>query len=185
MQPKGKFHGGIKPSSTTDENAPPLRLSVDARLPSPPILTCNEPVPLRILVQKLTESSEDIILQMIQIELIGYTHVRARDLLRKESGSWILLSKSSVNMPIGRGDDPARKEWTIDPSLWKNIPLPNTVAPTFGTCNISRSYDLEIRVGLTHGTKKSINVRSVSVISTTRVRAWVPCQEYSNLTYDR
>lgn len=142
----------------SDPNAEPLRLSVDARLPSPPLLTCNEPIPLRVLVQKLTDSSEDVTLQTIQIELIGYTHIRAHGLVRKESGSWVILSRSSLNMLIGRGEDPLGKEWTIDPSLWKGIPLPNTVAPSFETCNISRNYEVEIRVGLQHGSKRMVNV---------------------------
>ncbi|EDN05267.1 predicted protein, partial [Histoplasma mississippiense (nom. inval.)] len=35
--------------------------------------------------------------------------------------------------------------------MWDRIPLPTSVAPSFDTCNISRTYDLDIRVGLTHG----------------------------------
>lgn len=166
-----------------DPNAEPLRLSVDARLPSPPLLTCNEPLPLRILVQKLTESSQDVILQTIQIELIGYTHVRAHDLIRKESGSWILLSQSSVNMRLGKGDDPVGKEWTVDPSLWKRIPLPNTVAPSFETCNISRTYELEIRVGLAHGSNNVANVRVQTCLTPTTVDT-VTFPEYFSLMVD-
>lgn len=61
-------------------------------------------------------------------------------------------------MLIGRGDDPVGKEWTIDPTLWKRTPLPNTVAPSFETCNISRNYEVEIRVGLQRGSKNSVHV---------------------------
>ena len=95
---------------------------------------------------------------MLQIELIGYTHVRAQDLVRKESGSWILLSQSSVNMPLGKSNEPVGKEWTVDSSMWDRIPLPNSVAPSFDTCNISRTYELEVRVGLVHGSKSRVNV---------------------------
>lgn len=126
-------------------------LSVDTRLPNPPILTCNEPIPLRILVKKMSETSQSIFLQMVQIELISYTHIRAHDLERTEAGSWVLLSTSNMAIPLGKGTDPVGTEWTVPSGLWDRIPLPNTVAPSFETCNVSRSYQLEVRVGFTHG----------------------------------
>ncbi|KAL2003055.1 hypothetical protein VTN02DRAFT_5133 [Thermoascus thermophilus] len=154
--PKRSLFSKMSTSSFVDTGPEPPRLSVDARLPNPPILTCNEPLPLRLLVQKLTPSSETIFLQSLQIELIAYTHIRAHDLMRKESGSWVILSHSNMNMPIGRADDPVGSEWKIDPTMWSRMPLPNTVAPSFETCNIARTYELEVRVGLAHGTPGAI-----------------------------
>lgn len=138
-------------SSLRDVGGEPLRVSADARLPNPSILTCNEPIPLRLLVRKVSESFETIFLQMLQIELISYTHVLAHDLRRTEGGSWVLLSRSNMSIPLGRGGDPAGTEWTLDPSMWNRIPLPSSVAPSFETCNISRNYELEVRIGLSHG----------------------------------
>jgi hypothetical protein len=43
--------------------------------------------------------------------------------------------------------------WVLPSWLWENIPLPDTVPPSFDTCNISRTYELELTVGLTHGDK--------------------------------
>ncbi|ODH41751.1 hypothetical protein ACO22_01329 [Paracoccidioides brasiliensis] len=147
---KGLFQKSNPPSLIDLDEEPP-KFSVDARLPSPPIITCNEPFPLRILVKKLNESSETIFLQMIQVELIAYTHIRAHDLTRSESGSWVIISLSNMNIPLIDGNVPAGKEWKVDSSLWDRIPLPSSVAPSFDTCNISRTYDLDVRVGLTHG----------------------------------
>lgn len=127
------------------------RFSVDARLPNPPILTCNEPIPLRVLVTKISDTLETIYLQMLQIELVAYTHIRAHDLARKESGSWVLLSHSNMNQPLIAGEDPTGQEFKVDPAIWSRIPLPSSVAPSFETCNISRTYELEVRVGLSHG----------------------------------
>ncbi|KAL2222309.1 hypothetical protein M432DRAFT_218375 [Thermoascus aurantiacus ATCC 26904] len=154
--PKKSLFHKIPTPSFLDTGGEPPRISVDARLPHPPILTCNEPLPLRILVKKLTPSSETIFLQSLQIELIAYTHIRAHDLTRKESGSWVILSHSNMNMILGRGDDPEGTEWKIDATMWNRIPLPNTVAPSFETCNIARTYELEIRVGLAHGSPGAI-----------------------------
>ncbi|QSS61975.1 arrestin [Histoplasma capsulatum] len=151
IQRKKGLFGKSSPPALIDLEDEPPRFSVDARLPSPPIITCNEPLPLRILVKKLNESPDTIFLQMLQVELIAYTHIRAHDLARSESGSWVIVSHSNMNMPLGDGSAPAGKEWKIDSSMWDRIPLPTSVAPSFDTCNISRTYDLDIRVGLTHG----------------------------------
>jgi hypothetical protein len=88
---------------------------------------------------------------MLQIELIASTHVRAHDLSRIEVSSWIIMSQANMNMPLGKPADKETMEWKIPNRLWDGIPLPNTVAPTFETCNLSRKYELEVRVGLTHG----------------------------------
>jgi hypothetical protein len=139
------------------ETEPP-RVSVDARLPNPSILTCNEPVPLRLMAKKLSDSPETIFLQMLQIELISYTKILAHDLTRQESGSWVVMSRSNMGLALGQPGDGAGTEWNIDPKLWSALPLPNSVAPSFETCNIERSYELEVRVGLTHGTHGNMKV---------------------------
>ncbi|KAH0543027.1 hypothetical protein FGG08_002635 [Glutinoglossum americanum] len=132
-------------------NGPPPRFQVDARLPHPSILTCNEAVPLQILVKKLSESPGAPFLSMLHIELIGYTQVKAHDLHKTESTSWIVLTHSNLAIPVGNVNDPINSETRLDPKLWDGIPLPNSVAPTFETCNISRFYELEVRVGLSYG----------------------------------
>lgn len=136
----------------------PPRVSVDARLPNPSILTCNEPVPLRLMAKKLTDSSETIFLQMLQIELISYTKILAHDLTRQETGSWVVMSRSNMGLALGQPGDAVGTEWAIDSKLWGTLPLPNSVAPSFETCNIERSYELEVRVGLTHGTYGNMKV---------------------------
>jgi hypothetical protein len=141
-----------------DIDAEPPRVSVDARLPNPSILTCNEPVPLRLLAKRLNEGPDIIFLQMLQVELISYTKILAHDLVRTESGSWVVMSRSNMNIPLGKPEDPIGTDWTIDPSLWNRYPLPNSVAPSFETCNIERSYELEVRVGLTHGNAREMKV---------------------------
>lgn len=144
-------------TSNKDGNEPP-RVSLDARLPNPSILTCNEPVPLRLIAKKLTESPDMIYLQMLQIELISFTRVIAHDLVREEVNTWVVVSRSNMGLLLGQQDDPAGTDWPIDPSLWSNLPLHNSVAPSFETCNIERRYELEVRVGLTHGTPGNMKV---------------------------
>lgn len=87
---------------------------------------------------------------MFQIELFGYTQIRAHDLERIESSSWLLTSQANMNMPLGNPVNKTRKEWKLPSRLWEDLPIPNTVCPSFETCNISRRYEVEVRVGLAH-----------------------------------
>ena len=131
---------------------------VDARLPSPAILTCNEPLPLRLLVRKLNESAEQVFLMSLQVQLFGQTEVRAMDISRTETSTWVLMSLTGLSLPVGSPSDPLRTESLIDSKLWDRIPLPNTVAPSFHTCNLTRKYELEVRVGLGYGVPGEIQV---------------------------
>ena len=38
----------------------------------------------------------------------------------------------------------------IPDNLWRGQALPNTVAPSFDTCNVSRVYQLDVRIGLSY-----------------------------------
>jgi hypothetical protein len=162
----------FKKSSGPEEEAEPPAFQVDARLPNPAILTCNETIPLRVLVQKMNDSDASVYLSMFQIELIGYTSIRAHDLKRTESGSWVLTSLANMNMPLNNPSDKSQREWRLPPRLWDNLPLPNTVAPSFDTCNISRRYELEVRVGLAHGVASGVRPELIVLPLRLPVQVW-------------
>lgn len=135
-------------------------VSVDARLPEPAILTCNQDIPLSIIVKRLNSSADAVYLQSLQVSLIAVTKIRAHEVFRVENNSWIIMSKSNMNvlLPFSSGAEGA--EAVVDDGLWRGQALPNTVAPTFETCNISRAYTLDVRVGLSYaGTTASGKVR--------------------------
>lgn len=106
---------------------------------------------------------------MLQIELIGRTRIRALEVGRQETSSWIVASVSNVASLLhfpdtsqdedqatksqgsnGDRDPPNERIAVIDSDIWR-MPLPNTVAPSFETCNIGRKYELEIRIGIGYG----------------------------------
>lgn len=145
--------GSVPPSPTLPGSVPP-RISIDARLPNPAILTSNQDLPLRLLLKNVSERSKNVYLQMLQIELIGYTKVRAHEVSRTESNSWILCSFSNMAIPIGSPSDPVDTEIPINPEYWSGKPIPNTVPPTFAICNLARHYELEIRIGVGYGSYK-------------------------------
>ncbi|KAI4208281.1 MAG: hypothetical protein LQ346_000161 [Caloplaca aetnensis] len=125
----------------------PPQICIDCRLPNPAIIRCNLPLPLRILVTKLNESPATLFLQILQIELVAKTNVRAHHLTRDNLTTTIIVSKSNIRARLTEVD----RFMQIDNGFWRDIPLPNSVAPSFDTCNISRAYDLHIKVGLSYG----------------------------------
>ncbi len=152
-----------KPSTAPESIAPrvpPPTISIEGRLPDPPIATCNEALPLRILVTKKNETPATIYLQTLSVTLIGYTTIRAHELRRQEAGSWVIMSLANIHKPINKTVGNDGKTLEVDPKLWNQSPLPNTVCPSFETCNISRRYELEVKVGLSWGSSKNIHVGS-------------------------
>jgi len=138
------------------------RGEVDARLPSQAILTCNKPIPLRLIMRNLKPlGKQQLYLMFLQMNLIGSTEVRALDVKRVETSSWVIMRVNGLAVPIGTLGDDMRTETVVDKRLWDKTPPPNTVAPSFRACNLTRSYELEIRVGLGYGAPGNIQVCQV------------------------
>lgn len=95
----------------------------------------------------------------LQFNLIGSTEIRAIDVARTETITWAMMTLQSLAIPIGSPGDKLRTETILDKKLWDGVPLPNTVAPSFHTCNLSRRYELEVRVVLGYGSPGDIQVR--------------------------
>ncbi|KAL8941156.1 MAG: hypothetical protein Q9211_001930, partial [Gyalolechia sp. 1 TL-2023] len=157
-KPSGLFRKASVPEPASP-TAIPLLVCIDARLPDPAILTCNEPVPLRIMVTKLNDSPATVFLQLLQIELVAKTAVRAHHLNRVTLTSTVVISKSNMGIRLTE----QKRVMEIDKGHWRDIPLPNSVAPSFDTCNISRSYELHVKVGLLHGSGDHIFVSSLPI----------------------
>ncbi|KAK1778938.1 hypothetical protein QBC45DRAFT_478147 [Copromyces sp. CBS 386.78] len=135
---------------TTEPEVPPS-IEMSARLPHPAIITCNQPVPLRLIAKKLAGSDAEVYLTSIQIDLIGQTEVRCYDLINTETSRWVIVSRQGLSIPVSRFGDPVGTEVVLPNDIWCNQPLPNTVMPSFVTCNLSREYQLEVKLGLSWG----------------------------------
>ncbi|KAK3942218.1 hypothetical protein QBC46DRAFT_77276 [Diplogelasinospora grovesii] len=177
LQPKAArssfFFGGGRSSSTPqiptegaskpEAPASPPSIEMSARLPQPPILTCNKPVPLRLIAKKLVPSNAEVYLIAVQIDLVGQTHVRCQDLITTENTRWVIMSRQGLSIPVSRPEDPVGTETPIPgESLWGSINLPNTVMPSFITCNLSRDYQLEVKLGLSWGKPSSSATNSAA-----------------------
>lgn len=135
----------------TDDDQPPA-VEISARLPHPSILTCNRPLPLRLLAKKIADTRAECYLVSLQVDLVGSTAVRCQDLVNNEPSRWVVVSRSGLAIPLQSGPDAVvGAETEISKTLWDNKPLPNTVMPSFVTCNLKRSYALELKIGVSWG----------------------------------
>ncbi|KAI1396692.1 hypothetical protein F4819DRAFT_118858 [Hypoxylon fuscum] len=171
FKPRAPGHHSIKKSlfgsrSSTatpaeDPNQLPPNIEVSARLPFPSIITCNDPLPLRLIARKLAPTmtrEQQVYLTALDIKLVGYTQVRVSDLVTTERSAWVILSAPSLNPPValfGSPTDAVDAEFEIPRALWKDRRLPNTIAPSFRTCNIARHYEIEIMLTLSWGLPSS------------------------------
>ncbi|KIH94483.1 hypothetical protein SPBR_05611 [Sporothrix brasiliensis 5110] len=119
-----------------------------ALLPFPAILTCNEPLPLRIVARKLEASREQVYLTSLDIRLLGRTRVKGQDVEQTKTATWIIMTRLGLTIPVCDPDAPVDSELELPDDMWRHNALPNTVMPGFVTCNISRDYQLEVRAGL-------------------------------------
>ena len=137
------------PLNTACRNGLAPSILLTALLPYKPILTCNEAVPLRITARKMEPSREDVFLTSLEIRLTGTTRVKSQDLEQTKMSKWMVASSPSLSIPVSEPDAPVGSEIILPSHLWCDKVLPDTVMPSFMTCNVSRSYQLEIRAGLT------------------------------------
>ncbi|KAH8785378.1 hypothetical protein F5883DRAFT_86012 [Diaporthe sp. PMI_573] len=142
---------GTNGSSSFSPEQPPS-IEISARLPHPAILTCNKPIPLRLLAKKLVETSAECYLVSFQIDLVGSTIVRCQDLVNTETTRWVVATRHGLAIPLQKGPgDAVGTETEVSNVLWNNSPLPNTVMPGFITCNLKRTYSLELKLGISWG----------------------------------
>lgn len=156
---KSSFFGGRSPAagSPDDPNQMPPNIEMSARLPFPSIITCNEPLPLRLIARKLaptTTREQQVYLTGIEVMLIGYTQVRVHNLENTEVSHFPIISVPQISPPIALFNsptDPVDTEFEVPKTLWANRRLPNTVAPSFRTCNLARRYAIQVLLTLNWG----------------------------------
>ncbi|KAJ4302417.1 hypothetical protein N0V88_002561 [Collariella sp. IMI 366227] len=131
-----------QPSSPTATTTPPS-IEMSARLPHPAILTCNKPISLRVIAKKLVPAHAEVYLTAMQIDLVGKTVVRCQNLVNTEVSRWVIMSRHGLSIPVSQPEDKVGTEFVVPENLWNGFPLPNTVMPSFITCNLSRDYQLK------------------------------------------
>ena len=139
----------FKKKTPTQPSDRPPKVEVEARLPSPAILTCTGEVPLRIIARKLNDSLGSVFIMSLQIRLLGETEVRAQGISRIEKSHWFLTAVHfRPATPIALPQDKLGAEIIVDRTYWGELRLPNTVYPSFHCCDLTRTYVVEIDIEL-------------------------------------
>lgn len=99
-----------------------------------------------------------MLVRSIQIHLFTYTEIRAHGQVKTIRGVVPVLNLGNLGVPFGEDESPVDMALEADSGIWRGVCLPDTVPPSFRTCNIWRSYQLEIVLGLSHGPYGSIEV---------------------------
>ncbi|CAZ80023.1 unnamed protein product [Tuber melanosporum] len=128
-----------------------VHFSIEARLPSPAIIVPNIQLPLRVILVKIEPYTTPVFIRSLQIHLFAFTGITAHGLGKTDKQIITCLSLMGLQSPIGDDYQAIGKEVEADQALWANAALPDSVPPSFRTCNIRRTYELEIILGLSHG----------------------------------
>ncbi|EKG17472.1 Arrestin-like protein [Macrophomina phaseolina MS6] len=123
---------------------------VDARLPKPATLFCNQDASLDISIRKVNDFSGQLYLQSFQIALIGYTQIQTQAATRRKVDTWVVTSNCNLDIPIGYPETPVGAHMALPSALWRSKPVPSSVTPSFNVCGVSRTYEIEITLGLTY-----------------------------------
>lgn len=107
----------------------------------------GQPISLDVNVINLDldECKSGVFLRNFQTMLIETTEIRARDFMEVHTRSCVIQTSTRLqNEPQSMAGSTLR----FDNGLWSQHCVPLHLTPTFETCNISRSYKLEIRLGI-------------------------------------
>ncbi|KAL4906410.1 hypothetical protein BDW74DRAFT_150259 [Aspergillus multicolor] len=146
--------------------SPPVICEVKAKLLNGPFLVVGQPIPLSVEVFNMSPSPSTtprrqshtltplpITLHDFQTMLVETTETRARGAVDSQTLFWVVQTMANLRHPFvpaaGEGDGwNGASALTIDQSLWAQHCVSSSLTPTFETCNISRSYKLEVRLGI-------------------------------------
>ena len=116
-------------------------------------------MPLRMIVTKLSQSFQKVYMVSLQLQLKGYTEIKAQHLIHKETQSWTLVTLANLTLPMGKPEDRTGTETILDSATWDEFRVPDATHPSFKTCNIKRSYEFEVTAGFRFGDVNQLSVR--------------------------
>lgn len=127
-------------------------VAFEARLPNPPILVPTEPIPMTFILKRDADSQGAVYIRTIQV-MLGIKTLIAAQGYRRELGYLLpLVDVENLNLTL----PPNKNQITIHPedllqqdSNFKGLALPDTIPPSFQTCNIARKYTLVLHMGVT------------------------------------
>ncbi|KAL4763202.1 uncharacterized protein BDW70DRAFT_158050 [Aspergillus foveolatus] len=161
-----------RPSAGPKRLWAPAAYEITAKLLNGPFLVLGRPIPLAVELTSLDSSTDTapcsrcsvsipVSLHDFQTMLIETTEVRARGIEESQTQFRIVQTMANLRHPLRsrcdvasnsvNGDAAPVFRFRVDGTLWSRYPIPLSLTPSFETCNISRSYKLEVRLGIGSG----------------------------------
>lgn len=145
----------------------PLPWQVDVELLHGPCLFVGQPIPLRIRLTKLCEEQCKVWINDFQTMLIETTQVRAHDSTETLDRFWTVQTVANMKLRLHAEDFPMGHIIQVPESIWVSHTLSSSMLPNFEVCNIKRTYELELRLGLQIGLTQVRHPHSVRVLPLT------------------
>lgn len=165
-------------------------VKVDARLPSPGIVTCGLALPLKVIVERLANEGSQVFLQNLTVHLVGHTHGRVGDATEVRTVGWKVADHQLLGKPLffaeevadgshdragGNSLGQAANPVELSKDDYWPAHIPPDVSPSFEVCNLKRWYDIDVHVGLSLSEKASKD--NVNVVPLR-----LPCVVYSGIS---
>ncbi|PWY94562.1 hypothetical protein BO94DRAFT_609957 [Aspergillus sclerotioniger CBS 115572] len=111
-------------------------------------------VPINVYITRTGPANDSLVLNDYQIMLIEETVMLVRGFPQIQRRSRILRTVSNLDQTIYFPETPMGTTMSLSDDLWGGQSLPSNITPDSETCNIRRSYKLEIRLGFNSGPEK-------------------------------
>ena len=146
------FFSGLfraKPSANTGNGG---TVTFEARLPNPPIIVPTEPIPLTFILRREGEQNGGVVyVRSVQIMLGITTYIAAQGFRRELGYLQPLMQLGDLNLTLAAN----KSEMSFNPGdllqtghAAKGLVVPDTIPPTFRTCNIARKYTMVLQLGV-------------------------------------
>ena len=146
------FWGGLFGKAPTNTTGNGGIVAFEAHLPNPPILVPTEPIPITLVLKRDEGCKGVVYIRSIQIMLAIRTYIAAQGFRRELGYLQPIFDKTNLNLTLPS----VQNEVTINPAELlqqghgsKKLALPDTIPPSFRTCNIARRYSLVLLMGVT------------------------------------
>ncbi|KAK1147888.1 hypothetical protein N8T08_000403 [Aspergillus melleus] len=130
----------------------PLTYEVEVELKNGPFLLLGHPIALEVRIKHPNGEKSAISLQAFQTLLRERTGIRACGSIESFTRSWVIQTMANLRQPFVAEYQPTvGSVLKLDDRLWSRHCVPAHLGPTFETCNLGRSYELEVRLGIQFG----------------------------------
>ena len=139
-------------------------------------LTCGEPIPLRIFLEQLENVDTDLYLQTFIVRVRAHVKIQVGATFDVPETSRTITERRGIAEPViaiptlkgesaGAEDDGRSRRQSrvleLNTGSLSSHPIPRDFLPRFSACNIKRSYQLHVHIGVSSNKRASTSETAV------------------------